>query len=475
MLSEDQSIESIPIFPDFKSSGSILIVDDDLLVRTFFSTKLEANGFSVECAENLSSARTKLKEKKFRAVLLDLYLDDGIGLDLMGDILSLAPHCKIVILTANASIEYAIKATNKGASGFLVKTDLPDENISKFKQLIAEEIPRVSHPGMNLLDLGIIGTSKPLQALCDKIDRLRTIESTVLIGGESGTGKELFARAIHKLSNRASGPFIAINCAAISEQILESELFGYKRGAFTDAKQDRKGYFEACSQGTLFLDEIGEMSPGLQSKLLRVLQEKEVTPVGSVIPVPINTRIVAATNRDLDKEIAIGNFRRDLYYRLAVFQLNLPALRERKDDIPQLTEHFVNSFNKQYSRNVQCPSKAIQARMQAYDWPGNIRELHNALERAVVLAPNNEMQLEDLLPNKTIEIDKKSLRSGATAFYSLEYKEAKDSFERNYIDHLLHETSGNVAEAARLSKQYRPNIYRLINKFKIDPGQFKKN
>lgn len=452
-------------------SLAVLVVDDEPDISRLFEIKLGEAGFRAMAAANIKKAFAAMAKQRFDAILLDLFLDNDNALNHLPSLLAASPDTKIVILTGNGSIDFAVNAMNKGASGFLVKTDHPDINIAKFKGIVATPEPPKSHK-FSLANLGIIGQSPAVLSLGEKIIQLNNVDSTVLLQGESGTGKELCARAIHKVSNRSSGPFIAINCAAIAESILESELFGYKRGAFTDARQDRKGYFETCSEGTLFLDEIGEMSPSLQSKLLRVLQEKEVTPLGSCAPVPINTRIIAATNRNLHQDVADKKFRDDLYYRLAVFQIPLPALRERKEDIPLLVNHFIEHFNNRFNKSAILPSKGLYARLKAYDWPGNIRELCNAVERAVVLSKDNLISAEDLLPFRPQASDLETQAPRLTDL-PLNFQSAKDSFEKFYIENLLRITDGNVAEAARVSGQYRPNVYRLINKFHIDPQKFK--
>ena len=328
-----------------------------------------------------------------------------------------------------------------------------------------------------LSDLGIIGESDKIKELSSKISRIAKTDSTVLVTGASGTGKELMARALHKLSDRSKSPFIAINCAAIAESILESELFGFKKGAFTDAKKDRKGYFETCSDGTLFLDEIGEMSPSLQSKILRVLQEKEVTPLGSCLPVSVNTRIIAATNRQLKNEVTKKTFREDLYYRLAIFTITMPTLAERTEDIGLLINHFLNQYNERFGTHIAPPSRSALSHIKAHKWPGNIRELKNSVERAVILADGDRLSVDDMLPADSEE-DQFEQNAADHMQFNLEnlplnYNQAKEQFEKVYINNLLKVCDGNVSEAAKLSGQYRPNVYRLINKFNIDTQQFK--
>ncbi len=261
----------------------------------------------------------------------------------------------------------------------------------------AKSVQRVARKEIGGASLGIIGASQSIQQVFDRIHQVKDVDSTVLINGESGTGKELVARAIHQSSTRAKERFEAVNCGAIAANLLESELFGHKRGAFTDAKADRKGLFEVCDGGTLFLDEIGEMPMNLQVKLLRVLQEREVMPVGSSSTIKVNTRVVAATNKNLADEVKAGNFRTDLYYRLNVLQILLPPLRERTEDIPLLVRFFLDRFNKRFTKSIQPPTKELESRLVSYAWPGNIRELQNAVERGVVLSEDNTLSLDVML------------------------------------------------------------------------------
>jgi DNA-binding NtrC family response regulator len=296
----------------------------------------------------------------------------------------------------------------------------------------------------------------------------------VLILGESGTGKELVARAIHESSSRSDKPFMAINCGAIPEQLLESELFGHRRGSFTDAKSDRKGIFEVCSDGTLLLDEIGDMPLPLQTKLLRVLQERQITPIGATSPMPIRTRVIAATHRDIASEAKMRRFREDLYYRLSVVVVRLPPLRERRDDIPILTEHFLDEFNRRFDRQIRPPNASTMMQLISYDWPGNVRELQNAIERAVVLSSGDELQLDHTFsptdsPTDNIDGAKKLTETSelSSTLYTLTLSEAKQQFERTYLRQLLQRSRGNISEAARISGRYRADIYRLMNRYNL--------
>ncbi|MBM4252666.1 MAG: sigma-54-dependent Fis family transcriptional regulator [Deltaproteobacteria bacterium] len=321
----------------------------------------------------------------------------------------------------------------------------------------------------------MIGNSQAIRDLRCLVAKLGTVDSTVLILGESGTGKELVARAIHAAPSRGDRPFMAINCGAIPEQLLESELFGHRRGSFTDAKSDRKGIFEACSDGTLLLDEIGDMPLTLQTKLLRVLQERQITPIGATAPMPIATRVIAATHRDIASEAKMRRFREDLYYRLSVVVVRLPPLRERRDDIPLLTEHFLQQFNRRFDRRMRSPDHATMTQLIHYDWPGNVRELQNMIERAVVLASDDELRIDTMFSRSdAIHVMKSAERAEPTdlsqlppALLALPLSEAKQQFERSYIRQLLQRSRGNISEAARISGRYRADIYRLMNRYNL--------
>ncbi len=458
-----------------KIQPGILIVDDDASVVQYYSKVLQKSEFRVEGASNLTEMRAKLESHSFDAVLLDLNLGDEQGLDGIDMILSESPSVLVFVLTAHGTVECAVEAMRRGASGFLQKGDDPAKMVETLKSRVGVQASRQI---TDLTELGLIGTSQALADVFATISRLKDSDSTVLVLGESGTGKEVVARAVHRTSRRVKGRFDAINCGAIPENLLESELFGHKRGAFTDAKADRKGIFELCSNGTLLLDEIGDMPLVLQTKLLRVIQEREITPVGSSTSVKINTRVIAATHRNVMSEVKEGRFREDLYYRLAVIVIRIPALRERAEDIPSLVDHFLAIYNERCRRNVKRPSPTDMARLQAYPWPGNIRELQNAIERAVVLAPGDDLKMEDVFsPVNDFAVVERKLKNGATHLLEDEVfdrplTEAKQTFERRYLEHLLEKTRGNVGSAAELSGRYRADVYRLLTRYGISHADF---
>lgn len=313
---------------------------------------------------------------------------------------------------------------------------------------------------------GLIGKSPALKKVLDTVKLVKDVNSTVLILGESGTGKELVAKAIHNNSNRVSERFEAINCGAIPENLLESELFGHKKGAFTDAKSDRKGIFETCNHGTLLLDEIGDMPYSLQTKLLRVLQEKQITPIGSSKAIDIDTRLVAATHQDIHEAVKMKKFREDLFFRLSVVVIQVPALRERKEDIEILIEHFLNTYCDRFSKSIGMPSPSVLNTLVNYQWPGNIRELQNSIERGVLLAQNHELKIEDMFQHLDTgggyQTQEESIFHQA---FNLPLTAAKQFFEKQYVENLLRQYRGNISEVARKSGRYRADIYRLMERY----------
>lgn len=454
-------------------SGQILVVDDDPVLCDLLSTELEEHGFRVTTTHSLAGLRAKIKERGFHFALVDLFLENEDGLEALPILARESPYTRIIVMSAHGTVELAVGAMERGANTFISKSKDSRELISGLLERIRQPVAPTPPAPLVGKNLGIIGQSSAMQDVLMKIAQLKDVSSTVLITGESGTGKELVARAIHNVSQRSQQRFEAINCGAIPETLLESELFGHKRGAFTDAKMDRKGLFELCSEGTLFLDEIGEMPLNLQVKLLRVLQEKEVMPLGSSHGIKVNTRVIAATNRNLPEEVRSGRFREDLYYRLAVLQIRLPALRERRDDIPVLISHFLERYNERFGKSVQPPSKELEARLLAYSWPGNIRELQNAVERGVVLAQDDKLALENMLEPADQGLPCADTDNVIDAFCQKPLSAAKQDFERSYLSHLLQITRGNISEMARISGRYRADIYRLLTKHGVQWEEFR--
>ena len=461
--------------------GRVLLVDDDQKIREFYAAIFGREGYFCTLCPDLLTMRESLSKHSYDAVFLDLNLGAENGLDGLPYVLKTAPFSKVFILTSQNSIDKAVRCMERGASWYFTKGTEPAEIVIKMEALLKDKKPTESSGDRSWRD-DIIGDSPAIRATCDTIEKLSHVDSTVLVLGESGTGKEVVSRAIHQSSTRSSGRFEAINCGAIPENLLESELFGHKKGAFTDAKQDRKGIFEICSQGTLLLDEIGDMPANLQTKLLRVLQEKKVTPIGSASPLDIKTRVIAATHRDVMDEVKSGRFREDLFYRLSVVVLEIPALRHRKEDIPLLVNHFLTKFNKRFDKTLKQPSQMTINRLKSYDWPGNIRELQNAIERGVVLAGNDELSIENMFSHLNSVIKREEIPEQSTdlGFYEhhvwdLPLTDAKQLFEKSYIERLLKLSKGNVAELARRSGRYRADLYRMLERYGIDVEDFRKD
>jgi DNA-binding NtrC family response regulator len=440
-----------------------LVIDDSEEARLIYSTALKSIGFDAVPLSGLPS-RDFFENRSIDLILLDMNLGNINSIDYIKD---LAKHsdAKIVVMTAFGGIESAVAAVHNGASGFFVKSDPIDSLLPKIQALFQAQ-KSIGRVETFLEECGIKGTSRAMKSLGQLIMQVGPTASTVLISGSSGAGKELIAHAIHK-SSGCNGPFVAINCSAIPDQLLESELFGVKRGAFTDAKQDRQGVLDAAAGGTIFLDEIGEMPLPLQSKLLRVIQECEFTPLGGTQPVKMRARIVCATNRNLIQMMADGKFREDLYYRIAVITLKAPDLSERSADIPILIEHFLGIYNRKCGKHLKMPLESELSILASYPWPGNVRELQNAVERATVLGTGDRLSINLMLPpTQVINLPQTQERSGPqrTGF---NYKTSIDAFERTFLTDLLAAANGNMSEAARLSGIYRANIYRMAKRLNI--------
>jgi two-component system response regulator PilR (NtrC family) len=385
--------------------GSILVVDDERSMRDMLRIGLVRAGHEVTLAEDVTSARAAVAGREFDVVLTDLQLPDGSGLDVLDAVKRRAAATEVILLTAFATIETAISAIKRGASHYLTKPSKLDEvavivdRCLERRALVRDnDRLRQELSGRFRLDR-IVGKSGAMQRMFELVRRVAPTKTTVLLQGESGTGKEMVARALHELGGepRASGPFVGVNCGAIPEALLESELFGHVKGAFTGASDEKKGLFVAASGGTLFLDEIGELSGAMQVKLLRALQERTIKPVGAIHERPVDVRVVAATHRDLEAEVERGAFRRDLFYRLNVITIHLPPLRARREDIPLLVEHFLRKHAAAMGRAIEAIDPAALKRLCDHDYPGNVRELENIIERAVTLEPGNRIG-EDSLP-----------------------------------------------------------------------------
>ncbi|MBI5099055.1 MAG: sigma-54-dependent Fis family transcriptional regulator [Nitrospirae bacterium] len=450
-------------------AGKILVVDDDSNLLEVLRMRLESANYEVVTALSGEVAIEEARQQSFDLSIIDLQLGNRDGISLMKDIHQISPDIPVIILTAYGSIESAVEAIKKGAYSYLTKPFDPRELLLQIEKALenrrlSSEINRLKGLIEEKYDFAnIVAKSEKMQSILGNISIIAKADSTVYINGESGTGKELIARAIHLGSDRKDKPFVAINCAAIPETLLESELFGYEKGAFTGAMQSSKGLFTQAHKGTLFLDEIGNMPFSLQKKSLRVLQERQFYPLGSSKPIDIDVRIIVATNQDLKNEVKEGRFREDLFYRIHVIPINLPPLRERKEDIPSLVEHFFNEFNEKMKKKVKGLTPAAMQKLMLYNWPGNIRELKNTIEFAIAMT-RHDVITEDLILQSTNQTHEK-LQS---------LKEAKADFEKNYIVHLMELTGGNISKASELAGKYRADFYNLIKKYDLKPETFKK-
>ncbi|TAH49859.1 MAG: response regulator [Betaproteobacteria bacterium] len=440
----------------------LLVVDDDADLLRLLEMRLGANGYRVVTCARAESALAHLAAERFDLVLSDVRLPDRDGLALFGDIHAQFPALPVILLTAHGTIPDAVEATSRGVAGYLTKPFDSQILLERIRDALHHAPTPTARRTAAVDGGGIISRSSRMHALLDEARLVAASDASVLIRGDSGTGKELLARAIHDASPRAHAPFVAINCGAIPEPLLESELFGHVRGAFTGATSHHTGLFQTAHGGTLFLDEIGDMPLAVQVKLLRVLQERTVRPVGAIRAAPIDVRIVSATHRDLDALLANGEFRDDLYYRINVVTLALPTLAERREDIPLLAEHFLAALARKYGKKVRGFAPDALTVLATAPWPGNVRQLQNVVEQTCALATT------PLIPRTLVE---RALR--VRPLEALGYAEAKQRFERNYLIQLLKLTAGNVSDAARLAERNRTEFYRLLQRHGLDPGLFR--
>ncbi|MGW8269738.1 MAG: sigma 54-interacting transcriptional regulator [Burkholderiales bacterium] len=443
---------------------NILLVDDDRGLLQLIAMRLSASGYAVTAVESGEAALASLEVTRPQLVVTDLRMEGIDGLALVDAIHRKAPGIPVVILTAHGTIPDAVSATRRGVFSFLTKPFDPKvllETVAEALQLSSAQ-PAEAQGDVNAWRADIVTCAPSMEDVLARARRVAGSDASVCIYGASGTGKELLARAIHRAGPRAEAPFVAVNCAAIPEGLLESELFGHKRGAFTGAVQDRRGLFEAAYGGTLFLDEVGDMPLALQVKLLRATEERVVRPVGSNIDQPINVRIICATHQRLEELVAQGEFREDLYYRLNVVQLELPSLAERREDIPLLAEHFLARLAERYGRPHLALSPEAMRILVSAPWPGNIRQLLNVIEQAVALAST------EVIPASLV---RQVQDADDAALVPLEA--ARRAFERDYLARVLKITGGNVTHAARLSGRNRTEFYRLLARNSLDPSMFK--
>ncbi len=452
--------------------STILIVDDEQSYRQLLSLVFEADGHTVRTASNGRDALDVLQSEPAAVVISDVRMPDMDGIDLLRAVRETQPDLGVVLMTAFASVETAREAFKLGADDFIQKPfDVEELKLIVKKTLEKQELidenrafKRAQRERGSVKN--IVGNSSKMHAIFQMIETVAEVQSTVLITGESGTGKELVARTIHDLSARAEKPFISINCGAFTETLLESELFGYVKGSFTGANTNRKGLFEAANRGTIFLDEIGEMSSAMQVKLLRVLQEKKVRPVGAHDELPIDARVIAATNRDLKQMAADGSFREDLFYRISVIPINLPPLRERKEDIPELANHFARKFCEQAGRRMSISPRAMQL-LENYMWSGNVRELEHTIERAVALERGDEIQPERLPEHITNYNPERINAEFNLPEEGLNLSAHLENLEKTYVLEALRKTAGNQTRAADLLQMQVRSLRHLLDKHDI--------
>lgn len=455
----------------------ILIVDDEAGLRTALFRALDRKGYQVITAASKKEAETiSQSEKPIDLALVDLRLPDGDGLELMSHIKNLHRNAQVIILTGFGSIEKAVEATQRGAFHFITKPFNLDAILTLIERALSQaHLERENHQLRSALHKkyhfdNIIGQSEGIGRVLEMIERVADSDSTVLIMGESGTGKELVAKAVHYNSPRSSKPFIPINCGAIPADLLESELFGHVKGAFTGAIANRMGRFEMAENGTLFLDEIGDMSPALQVKLLRVLQERRFEPVGSGKTLTSNVRVLAATNVDLERAVEEGRFREDLFYRLNVIPMRIPPLRERKTDIPLLLHYFIESFNRLRNRTLTGVTPEAMEFLTSYGWPGNIRELENLIERVAILKGNGLIDVQDL-PERYRKVINTEMSLTDLPTSDMDFNTAVDAYENALIMRALEKTGWNRNQAALLLKLNRTTLVEKIKKKGLRPPE----
>ncbi len=445
---------------------SILIIDDEQSIRESLTGILQDEGYRPLVAESGEEGLSRVREEIPDLILLDIWMPGIDGLETLRLIREDFPEQLVIMMSGHGTIETAVKATKLGAYDFiekplsLEKVLLSVENAFKVSQLVAENRSLKQKIGK---EHDMIGQSEAIRSLKEQIAIAAPTSGWVLITGENGTGKELVARATHTLSRRQDKPFVEVNCAAIPEELIESELFGHEKGAFTGATAMRKGKFDQAHEGTLFLDEIGDMSLKTQAKILRILQERRFERVGGHRTIEVDVRVIAATNKDLEEEIEQGNFRQDLYYRLNVLPFHVPPLRERREDIPLLTQHFLAYFCSQEGRRIKTIAPDALEVLMNYSWPGNIRELKNLVERLVIMVQDETISLAHL--PESVQVPS---ATGTTFGGSATLKEAREQFERDFLRQKLNEYEGNISRTAEAIEMERSNLHRKLKAFGIE-------
>jgi two-component system nitrogen regulation response regulator NtrX len=442
----------------------VLVIDDEKAIRETLSEILSDEGYAVTAVESGVEGLRRFLDERFDLVFLDVWLRDGDGLSVLEAADGRLSEVPVVMISGHANVETAVRAVRLGAYDFLEKplslerVVLTAQKAIERRDLLAEV---ASFRGRRESEIAMLGESPPMRRLKEEISRVAPTDARVLVTGENGTGKELVALQIHRLSQRAESPLVEVNCAAIPEDLIESELFGHVKGSFTGAAEDRRGKFEEADGGTLFLDEVGDMSARTQAKVLRALQEGRFTRVGGSRPIASDARVLSATNKNLSEEIGRGAFREDLYFRLAVVPLPVPALRERTDDIALLARHFLREASLRFGRKPKTLSPAAVEALQAYRWPGNVRELKNLIERMMILSPTEEVRREDLPAEIRDRFDE-----GIAPDAPL--RTARDDFERRYILAALKRHRGNVSRTAEALDLERSNLYRKLRAYGIE-------
>jgi two-component system response regulator GlrR len=450
------------MIPTTRDRGPVLLVDDDKDLLQLIAMRLTASGYAVTAVESGEAALASLAVARPQVVVTDLRMHGMDGMALFDAIHRDSPSLPVVILTAHGTIPEAVTATRRGVFSFLTKPFEPKVLLDTVADAMRLSSPPATSGGLESWRAEISTRSSSMEDLLAQARRVAASDASVCLYGASGTGKELLARAIHRASPRAEAPFVAVNCGAIPEGLLESELFGHKKGSFTGAVSDRRGLFQAAQGGTLFLDEIGDMPLPLQVKLLRALEERRVRPVGAPESIAVDVRVIAATHRKLEERIASGEFREDLYYRLNVVKLYIPTLAERREDIPLLANEFLARLATRYRRGPLAFSPEAMQLLVSAPWPGNVRQLLNVVEQAVALAAT------EVIPESLV---RQALDAGDTALTPLD--QARRAFERDYLVRILKITGGNVTKAARLAGRNRTEFYRLLERHSLEPSVFK--
>ena len=460
-----------------------MVVDDDRNLVELMKMRLESANYEVATALREEDAIEAVKAQPFDLSIVDLRLADRDGISLMQELHLINPEMPVIILTAHGSIESAVEAMKRGAYSYLTKPFEPGDLLLQIEKALEKR--RLSGEVKRLKGLleeeyefsNIVAKSGKMQRGLETVSRIAQTDSTVYIHGESGTGKELIAKAIHIASARKEKSFVAINCAALPEPLLESELFGHEKGAFTGAIRSTKGLFTQAHEGTIFLDEIGDMPLSTQVKLLRALQERQFYPLGSEKPVAVDVRVIVATQKELEEEVKKGLFREDLFFRIHVIPIRLPPLRERKEDIPHLADYFLREFSRQMKKEIKGLTPQAMQRLMLHDWPGNVRELENTIEYAVAMTQQNIISEDFVLQAKMAPQElAESREKGEVSQDTLKpLKEARDAFEKNYLVHLLKLSEGNVSQAAKLAGKYRADFYDLLKKHGLKTDDFKKS